>query len=85
MVRGFDPSRKKSLSPTKAAVDEKSSILPWIAPTFFEPYRSAWYAGRMAYTPPKIDIANAVVPQKAYRGTTPPVVTTASTMVGTAK
>ena len=28
--------------PTSAAVDENRSILPWMAPTFLEPYRSAW-------------------------------------------
>ena len=39
----------------------------------------------MAYTPPKIEMASTVVPQKPYKGIVAPVLTTLSTIEGTAK
>ncbi len=63
-------------------MEEKSIMRPCTAPTNFVPNRSDSYAGRIAYTPPIIEIANAVLAQYVYRGTEEPVASTFSTKVG---
>jgi len=44
-------------------MEEKSIMRPCTAPTNFVPNRSDSYAGRIAYTPPIMEIANAVLAQ----------------------
>ena len=43
----------KLTNPAIAAPVEASSMRPWMAPTYFDPNRSASYAGNRAYVPPK--------------------------------
>lgn len=74
-----------SVGPDMAASEEKSIMRPCTAPTNFVPNRSDSYAGRIAYTPPIMEMARAVEAQKPYRGIEEPVVTTFSTSEGRKK
>mmetsp|Transcript_39127 Transcript_39127/g.80134 ORF Transcript_39127/g.80134 Transcript_39127/m.80134 type:complete len:235 (+) Transcript_39127:295-999(+) len=81
----FSASERRLISmygPAIAAMEENSSMRPWMAPTNFVPYRSASYAGKMAYTPPIMLTARAVLAQKPYTGRAEPVLTTLSTRFG---